>query len=145
MNSCLLPIYAPNLSWKGEIDTKIIGGKGASLVKLARAGVRIPYTWVVPVEVMHIVCGKAKSIDSSMLSLLPQVLLDELRTLKDKYDGTWVVRSSAVDEDGKENKVNIDTSTLSSGTTSATTSAHSSPTKVMPLTSTIGQVVNLIT
>lgn len=49
------------------------------------------------------------------------------------------------DEDGKENKVNIDTSTLSSGTTSATTSAHSSPTKVMPLTSTIGQVVNLIT
>ena len=44
MNSCLLPIYAPNFSWKGEIDTKIIGGKGASLVKLARAGVQIPYT-----------------------------------------------------------------------------------------------------
>ena len=102
MKSYLLPIYSQSSTWKGDINKKIIGGKGASLVKLARAGVLIPDTWAVPVEVMHIVCDKTMSKDPFRLSNIPQLLLDELKAIKDGYQGKWMVRSSAVDEDGKD-------------------------------------------
>lgn len=102
MKSSLLPIYSQHSSWKGDIEKKTIGGKGASLVKLARAGVLIPDTWVVPVDVMHAVRTTSERNGRSMLSNIPQSLRDALRQIKRNYDGNWMVRSSAVDEDGKE-------------------------------------------
>ena len=102
MKSCLLPIHSKNSSWRGDLDKKIIGGKGVSLVKLARAGVSIPDTWVVPVEVMRVVCDKIEPDIPSMLSQIPSLLYDELRRINENYHGKWMVRSSAVDEDGEE-------------------------------------------
>ena len=48
---------------------------------------------------MHIVCGKAKSIDSSIFLCSHKCCL--MNKNVDKHDGAWVVRSGTVDEDGK--------------------------------------------
>ncbi len=75
-----------------DADPRTLGGKGAALYRLARHGLPVPRTWVVPVGVFQeaLVAHGADGLLSAPLALVLPPLPPLL-----------AVRSSALDEDGK--------------------------------------------
>ena len=97
----LLPILVDTQLAKSIPSKEEIGGKAFSLALLAKEGLSIPNTWVVPVSVFNSI-EQNYHIDSTMhpKSWFPKELLSSLSVLVQTYSGRWIVRSSAIDEDG---------------------------------------------
>lgn len=104
MSSYLIPIFYHRKCRATEARAHELGGKGSSLAVLARSGNLIPDTWVIPVWVLSCQCDISSEDAASELhaASFPQALRTEIQQVMEGYDGAWMVRSSAVDEDGLE-------------------------------------------
>jgi len=81
-----------------------LGKKGLGLFSMAKAGLKIPRTWSVPVWVMQECCSgsfETHSTDSQSYTL-PNGLIDAIENIFGQHHGSWFVRSSGLEEDGDE-------------------------------------------
>ncbi len=64
-----------------------IGGKAASLIKIAQAGMSVPLTWVIPIRLCETYYATGR--------MLPRGLVAELQSTITAYNFRWAVRSGA--------------------------------------------------
>ena len=64
-----------------------IGGKAASLIKIAQAGMSVPLTWVIPIRRCETYYATGR--------MLPRGLVAELQSTITAYNFRWAVRSGA--------------------------------------------------
>jgi len=96
----LIPLDDPR-----ALDFETVGGKAASLARLAAAGVTVVPGFVVPVSIFEGFVSGLKAEGDGMAAVilgavLPPGLAALLRTASNKLGSRLIVRSSAIEEDG---------------------------------------------
>ena len=99
----LLPLFERSKFLLDGANPAEVGMKAYSLCMLAKAGLLIPNTWVIPVKILDSLSHDTNIEPSTQTSSwLPPLLSSNLCSLCSQYKGPWIIRSSAIDEDGTE-------------------------------------------